>query len=92
MSNETQFTKRDKPLKTALNWLGLIVAVVTLGGGMVKAYIATPIRLEDHDKKFQKLESVDAEVSRELREQRDLLTEIRTDIKYLRRERTNTEK
>lgn len=87
MSEDTrQFERRsNKPLKTVGAWLAVAVTVATLSGGMVKAYIATSIMLEDHQKKIERLEHNAEAMAAKLQEQRDLLLEIRGDIKVLNR-------
>lgn len=89
MSNETTFTKRSNPVKTVSAWLGIAAIVLGLTAGLSKAYYETPLKLQGHDKQLEELKATDAGLSREMREQRDLLMEIRSDIKYLRRDRNN---
>lgn len=73
------------PLKTIGTALGIVMAVVALVAGVSKAYFQTPMKLEQHDHQLEALQQTDAQTARELREQRDILLEIRSDLKYLKR-------
>jgi len=73
------------PLKTAATAIGIVVAGVGLVAGISKAYFQTPMKLEQHDHQLEALQQTDAQTARELREQRDILLEIRADLKYLKR-------
>lgn len=66
-------------------WIGIVIGAVTLCAGFAKAYYETPLKLGEHDKQIKALQDVDNTTARELREQRDLLLEIRGDIKHLNR-------
>lgn len=89
MSQDTTFTefkRKGNPMKAIGVWIGLVVGVVGLASGFSKLYFETPLVLKEHDKKIEKLEAIDAATSTELRSQRDLLLEIRGDIKVLNRQ------
>lgn len=88
MANETQFWKRSSPVKTVATWVGLIVGLVALLGSVAKSYYETPMKLNEHQKQIDKLELNVSATNTELRQQRELLIEIRTDLKYIRREQT----
>lgn len=87
MSNDTtQFERRSKnPVKTLSTWLGIGAVVVGMGAGFAKSYYVTPLKLEDHDKRLERLERGAEAMSAKLQEQRELLLEIRGDIKVLNR-------
>jgi predicted cobalt transporter CbtA len=70
----------------------IIAAVVVVGGlvaSVAKAYYETPMVLRDHDKKIEKLEATDSAHAKDMNEMRQLLWEIRGDVKYLRSDKTN---
>lgn len=88
MSMDTAtFERRNgkNPAKVIGAWLGIIAAVVALLAGFSKSYYTTPLKLEDHDKKLEKIERNAEATTVELRNQRDILLEIRGDIKVLNR-------
>lgn len=80
--------RQRNPVKTLTAALSLLVLIATLGAGMTKAYYVTPMKLDDHEMKIRRLEERDAEFSKELRDQRDILLEIRGDIKVIRSRNT----
>lgn len=80
MSNEMKAN-----LKTVLQWFGIAGAIVTLGAGFTKSYFTTPLKLEEHDREIIKLQKITEATTAELRLQRDILYEIRGDIKVLNR-------
>ena len=84
--NTEQFERRKRnPVKTIGAWLGLIALIVTLLAGFSKSYYTTPMKLDEHDRKLEKIERNAEATAIELRNQRDLLLEIRGDIKVLNR-------
>lgn len=90
MSEETQSYRKEKSLGKAVGqWVGTIAAIVVLTAGFAKAYFVTPVVLDTHEKKIEKLESADKEFAGKLQEQRELLIEIRGDIKALNRSSRN---
>lgn len=87
MAKDTELwdRKQRNPIKVISAWLGLIALVVTLGAGFSKSYYVTPLQIEQHDKRIDKLEAADVAFATRLQEQRELLLEIRGDIKVLNR-------
>ena len=92
MSAETTFRNKERnPVKTISAWIG----VLAIAGGAVmafaKSYYVTPVIVEQHGAAIQKLEKRADDTATELRNQRDILLEIRGDIKVLNRQnRTRT--
>jgi len=86
-SDTASFERRNgkNPAKVIGAWLGIIAAVVALLAGFSKSYYTTPLKLEEHDKKLEKIERNAEATTIELRNQRDILLEIRGDIKVLNR-------
>lgn len=86
--SETQFQQRKAGgwLKVISLSLSIAITVGAIVATYAKSYYETPIQLREHDKRIEKLEAADAARVKELNEIRQLLWEIRGDVKYLRRE------
>lgn len=87
--NTQQFERRQRPLKTISAYLGIAAVAVSLVAGFSKSYYVTPMKLEEHDKHLRRLDDINNTTTREMREQRDILLEIRGDIKVLNRQSRN---
>lgn len=88
MNYKPSFERRS-PVKTISAWLGIAAGSVMLLAGFTKSYYQTPMKLEQHDAQIRDLQASATATARELREQRDLLLEIRGDLKALNREIRN---
>ena len=75
-------------LKTLGAFIAVAVGAVTLiasTASFTKAYYQTPMKLEQYERQIADLQSVDAANAVQMREMHDLLLEIRTDLKYVKR-------
>lgn len=77
MDNEGRFT----PLKLIAAFGAIAAMVVGLASGLAKTYYVTPLKLEQHDAQIRALQDTDVNIMREAREQREILLEIRADVK-----------
>lgn len=85
MSDDTEHReRRTSPLKTFGTWVAIGVSVVGLTAGFSKSYFVTPVVLDDHGKKIEKLERTTESLTAKMQEQRELLLEIRGDIKVMK--------
>ena len=70
-------------LRTVLQWLGIAGAVVTIGAGFTKSYFTTPMILDEHGREIAAMKRSSEVTTIEIRYLRDLILEIRGDIKVL---------
>jgi len=66
--------------------VGLGVVAVSAVVSAAKTLVLIPEQINQHTKAIEKLERVDSETALELRSQRDLLMEIKGDVKNLNRQ------
>lgn len=85
MSEHTEFRKRTGVGKTLSLWLGIIIAAGGIGVSLARSYFITPLKLDEHDRKIERLERNAEELRSKLQEQREFLIEIRGDLKALNR-------
>ena len=102
MSDTTEFRRKSNPLKTLASWCGIVVAVVALTGGAAKSFITTPLVLERqaddlkllrerHAEDFKVLTASDVDTAKEVRALRDLILEVRGDVKAIRNQNRNNQ-
>lgn len=84
MSEHTELRERRSAVKSVSTWIAILVGVVGLTAGFAKSYFVTPIVLDDHGKKIEKLERTTESLTAKMQEQRELLLEIRGDIKVIK--------
>jgi len=86
MSENTSFKERQPKWYRTLMMVGAGVVAVSAVVSAAKTLVLIPEQINQHCKAIEKLERVDSETALELRSQRDLLMEIKSDVKNLNRQ------
>lgn len=86
MSENTSFKERQPKWYRTLMMIGAVVVAVSAVVSAAKTLVLIPEQINQHTKAIEKLERVDSETALELRSQRDLLMEIKGDVKNLSRQ------
>jgi len=86
MSENTSFKERQPKWYRTLMMVGAGVVAVSAVVSAAKTLVLIPEQINQHTKAIEKLERVDSETALELRSQRDLLMEIKSDVKNLNRQ------
>ena len=88
--NTREFRKEKTLWSAASKFLGVLALIAAMTAGFAKSYYETPLKLQEHDKKIERLERNAEAMGIKLQEQRELLLEIRGDLKVLNRASRNT--
>lgn len=83
--SETTFRERQPKWHRTFVAAGAIVVAGASILSAAKSVVIIPEQILRHDAELKALREVDLTTARELREQRDLLLEMRTDLKYIKR-------
>lgn len=71
-------------IKTIGAWVGMGVGIIALFSGFTKSFYETPMKLQQHEQEIHALQETDNATTKDLREMRDLLLEMRADLKYVK--------
>lgn len=83
----SEIGEKKSPAKVIGTYLTILVAILTVGAsvmGFAKSYYETPLRIGDHEKRIDKLEHQTEAQSVKMQEMRELLIEIRNDVKMVK--------